>query len=156
MVQEEGFQALDLFGEVPVTRREVMLWMWKVPAWMDRHASAGRIAAYVRNYNVVEKIRREKLRNGLEAIFGDESCPHCGAALESDLAARIEALEAEPATLRAAAPPAPSFPPLRLVWSAPRDAHILPAVAIPRGNDEDIDDSRRRADPRELRCNHIS
>lgn len=118
MVQEPGSNARDLFGEVPITRREVMLWMWRVPHWMNRHADERRIAAYVRNYTVAEKIAREKIAGRLDGIFGDESCPHCGALLEADHTARIEALEAELAALRAV-PPAPSFAPLRLVWSAP-------------------------------------
>lgn len=155
MVQRPASPALDLFGEVPITRREVMLWLWKVPAWMTRHATTRQIEAYVTGYHVVDKIRRAKLAGRLEGIFGDESCPHCGGLLEADLTARIKALEAELAALRAV-PPAPTFAPLRLVWSAPLDAHILPAVARKRGNDEETDDSRRRADPRRLRGNNIS
>lgn len=119
MVQGIKKTPVDLFGEVPVSQREVALWLWKVPHWMNQHADARRRANYVRQYNVVEKIRRAKLENRLEAIFGDEACPHCGTLLEADTEARIAALEAELAALRAV-PPAPTFRPLRLVWSAPK------------------------------------
>ncbi|MDP2822264.1 MAG: hypothetical protein Q8O52_06250 [Sulfuritalea sp.] len=86
---------VDLFGEVPITRREVMLWMWKVPAWMTCGARPYRIESYIRNWDVAGKIRRAKLYGGLEDVFGDEACPHCGVRLEMDYEARITALTSE-------------------------------------------------------------
>lgn len=95
-------QPLDLFGEVIITQREVMLWMWKVPFWMTRNASAARIADYIRGWDVPGKIRRAKTTGRLEEIFGDEACPHCGVRLEMDYERRIETMEAELLHLRPA------------------------------------------------------
>lgn len=83
----------DLFGEVPISRREMMLWMWKVPVWMTRHSSEHRIQSYLRGWNVAYKVARAKLTGALEQILGDEACPHCGVLLEMDYPGRIEALQ---------------------------------------------------------------
>lgn len=82
----------DLFGEIPITRREMRLWLWSVPAWFSIQSRASRGTAYLRDYRVAEKIARAKADGRLEAIFGDESCPHCGQTLENDYKAQIEAL----------------------------------------------------------------
>ena len=86
---------VDLFGEVPILEREIRLWLWSVPVWFSRHASPAKVASYVRGYDVIGKIRREKLAGTLQDRFGDETCPHCGALLEADYKARIAALEAQ-------------------------------------------------------------
>lgn len=80
---------VDLFGQVPVLQREVRLWLWSVPVWFSRHASPARVASYLRGYDVHGKIRREKLAGTLQAMFGDETCPHCGALLEPEQPGRM-------------------------------------------------------------------
>lgn len=91
----------DLFGEIPITERDLRLWLWSVPVWFNRHSRPARAAEYLRGYHVAEKIAREKAADRLQSIFGDETCPHCGALLESDQGARLDALERENAELRA-------------------------------------------------------
>jgi hypothetical protein len=49
--------AADLFGEIPVSARDVESWLDHLP---QLSASAWRRAAYARSYNVVEKIRAAK------------------------------------------------------------------------------------------------
>ena len=90
----------DLFGEVPVTEREIMLWMWSVPVWMTRHARPRRIAEYVKGYDVVGKVRRAKLDGQLQETFGDETCQHCGALLEADYQRKIDDLHDQVAALK--------------------------------------------------------
>jgi hypothetical protein len=68
----------DLFGEVPVTLREIQLWLYKVPR-LPHYAT--RRAAYVRQWNVLAKIRRAKLAGELPEILGDEGCEFCGQVL---------------------------------------------------------------------------
>lgn len=103
--------AVDLFGEVPVSRREVRLWLWKVPVWFSRHAPQARVDAYLRGWDVVGKIRRAKAAGELAEILGDEACPHCGALLEPDQPGRMT-------PWRPAALPLRGWPGLRLVWSS--------------------------------------
>ncbi len=91
----------DLFGEIPITGREMRLWLWSVPVWFSAQSRPDRGTAYLRQYRVAEKIARAKADGTLESIFGDESCPQCAAPLEIDLQARIDDLEAEVAELRA-------------------------------------------------------
>lgn len=49
----------DLFGEIPVTREEIEIWIDVVPGW-PRTTGASRRAYYAENWNVPEKIRRAK------------------------------------------------------------------------------------------------
>lgn len=104
---------LDLFGEIPVTEREIMLWLWSVPTWHNIHSSEAKRASYVKNWDVVGKIRREKAKNGLQSIFGDESCPHCGQQLENPATLEFDRLADELAALKAR--PLAKVIPLRLV-----------------------------------------
>ena len=69
---------LDLFGDVPVTIREVELWLFKVPKFAH---DATRRAAYVKAYNVVDKIKRSKLNGWWLQDVQNELCDHCGAEL---------------------------------------------------------------------------
>jgi len=49
--------AADLFGEIPVTWPEVYDWMERnVPRW----AGSRREDWYIKNWNVIEKVRRDK------------------------------------------------------------------------------------------------
>lgn len=102
----------DLFGEIPISVREMRLWLWKVPVWFSIQSHPRRGTAYLRDYRVAEKIARAKAESTLESIFGDESCPHCGQTLENDLQARIDALTDEISALRATLnrPRAPVIP----------------------------------------------
>jgi hypothetical protein len=74
----------DLFGEIAVSLQEIQLWLYKVPR-LPHYAT--RRASYVRQWNVVDKIRAAKRRGDLSAILGDCSCEFCGRELESDQAA---------------------------------------------------------------------
>jgi hypothetical protein len=49
---------LDLFGEVPVSLDDVLLWMLAVPRLSP---DSPRFATYVRDYQVLDKIRAAKL-----------------------------------------------------------------------------------------------
>lgn len=73
----------DLFGEIPVSVREIELWLFKVPR-MPHYST--RRAWYVRGWNVVEKIARSKLRGELAGVLGDETCEFCGQLLCQDQA----------------------------------------------------------------------
>lgn len=55
----------DLFGEVPVSVDDVRVWLRAVAGISP---SSPRAAAYVRNYNVVEKIRAAKLAGAFDAL----------------------------------------------------------------------------------------
>jgi hypothetical protein len=103
--------ALDLFGEIPVSQREVNLWLWKVPVWHTGHSLPRRREAYIRQYDVIGKIQRGKLQGTLQATLTDECCPHCCQPLEVDWDSQIEALQGQIEALRAR----PRAPVLRLV-----------------------------------------
>lgn len=74
-------QSPDLFGFIPVSLQEVELWLYLVPRMA--HYQRGR-AAYVKGWNVVEKIQRAKAEGRLDAILGDRSCEYCGQQLCQD------------------------------------------------------------------------
>lgn len=71
----------DLFGFVPVSLRELELWLYKVPRMA--HYQRGR-QAYIRNYSVVEKIQRAKLAGTLDQALGDCRCEFCGQELAQE------------------------------------------------------------------------
>lgn len=60
----------DLFGEVPVTLDEVLLWMLAVSGLPP---TSPRFAYYVRGWNVVEKIQRAKAEGRFEQILAEAS-----------------------------------------------------------------------------------
>lgn len=68
----------DLFGDVPVTLRDLELWLFKVAKLPHYHRSRG---TYARDWNIVGKIKREKLSGQLAKTFGDEECNFCGQTL---------------------------------------------------------------------------
>lgn len=74
--------ARDLFGEIPISTREVELWLYSVPRmpYFDRHR-----VSYTRGYDVAGKIARAKLRGDLDELLV-EICEFCGQALASELA----------------------------------------------------------------------
>lgn len=80
---------LDLFGEVPVTLRDLELWLFKIPRLPHFHRSR---ASYARTWNIVDKIRRAKLDGTFDDAIHGEDCEFCG-------------------QLLAAVSPAPSFHP---------------------------------------------
>ena len=57
---------LDLFGEVPVSIRDVELWLDRI---VNFRGSSFRVAYYVLNWNVVEKIRAAKLAGVWEGLI---------------------------------------------------------------------------------------
>lgn len=67
--------ALDLFGDIPVTLRELELWLFKVPKLP--HYARWR-ESYPRQYNIIDKIKRQKQAGTLGDVFGDECCTFCG------------------------------------------------------------------------------
>lgn len=74
----------DLFGEIPVSQRDVAVWMFKIPKFAcSRRRSAWE--GYVRGWNVVDKIRRFRREGRYEEIIGDEQCEFCGQLLAQDL-----------------------------------------------------------------------
>jgi len=100
-------QAVDLFGQIPVTLRDVEVWLFKVPRLS--HFRRGR-AAYVKGYNVIEKIARAKAEGWHAEAVPDEQCEFCGQLLAADLVvgmpsmspeAEIEALRRRIAVLEA-------------------------------------------------------
>lgn len=68
--------ALDLFGDVPVTVDDVVLWCESVP---HIPPDSPRFARYVHSWHVVEKIKAAKLAGTFDAITqkkrADESAP---------------------------------------------------------------------------------
>ena len=56
----------DLFGEVPVTIRDVELWLDRI---VNFRGSALRVAYYVLNWNVVDKIRAAKLDGSWQGLL---------------------------------------------------------------------------------------
>ena len=68
----------DLFGDVPVTLRDLELWLYKVAKLPHYHRSRG---SYARDWNIVGKIKREKLSGQLDKTCGDEGCDFCGQTL---------------------------------------------------------------------------
>lgn len=73
----------DLFGEIPVSFRDVQIWLYRVPKLA--HTSRWR-ADYTRQYCVIDKIRAFKAAGKLAQVFGDECCDFCG-----ELLARLPA-----------------------------------------------------------------
>lgn len=126
----------DLFGQIPVSNRELRLWLWSVPVWFRYTSRPSAVAAYLRGYRVADKIARAKADGRLESIFGNECCPHCGQALESGTEERLDALEAENAELRAILQmPRASVTPLRPAPAVADDAEPctrLPLAALRR------------------------
>lgn len=61
---------VDLFGEVPVCIRDVELWLDRI---VNFRGSAFRVAYYVLNWNVVEKIRAAKLAGLWEGLIHDDA-----------------------------------------------------------------------------------
>jgi hypothetical protein len=75
----------DLFGEIPVTQREVAIWLAKVPKFAyTRRPQA--VEGYIRGYNVVDKIRRFKADGKWHQVIPHELCDHCGQLLAQELA----------------------------------------------------------------------
>ena len=74
---------LDLFGDVPVTQREIEVWLFKVPKMPFYHR--GR-TSYILSYDVPRKIARAKLNGEWGSIVGDECCEFCGQELAQNLA----------------------------------------------------------------------
>lgn len=73
----------DLFGEIPVSLREVQLWLYKVPRLP--HYARNR-ASYTKGYNVISKIQAHKVRGALHQAIPDENCEFCGQVLCADQA----------------------------------------------------------------------
>lgn len=69
---------VDLFGEIPVTVREIELWLFKVPKMPHFHRYR---AGYARAWRVADKIRRAKADGTLAAWLDDECCGYCGQVL---------------------------------------------------------------------------
>lgn len=65
----------DLFGQVPVSLREIELWLYKVP---KLPAGSPRRAAYARGWSVADKIARAKLDGWIHDAIPDELCDFCG------------------------------------------------------------------------------
>ncbi len=74
---------LDLFGDVPVTQRDVEVWLFNVPKLP--HYLRNR-SKYVTDYNVVSKIARAKKDGTWQEAVGDECCEFCGQELAQHLA----------------------------------------------------------------------
>lgn len=72
---------LDLFGEIPVTLREIELWLFIVPRLPHYHRAR---LTYPEHWHVVEKLRRQKAAGTLNEIFMDECCEFCGQTLAAD------------------------------------------------------------------------
>lgn len=62
----------DLFGEIPVTRDEIEIWIDVVPGW-PRTTGAARRENYARNWNVAEKIRQAKLTGAWDDVLGTKA-----------------------------------------------------------------------------------
>lgn len=75
MERETWSAVRDLFGDVPVSVREVEVWMYKVPRLPHYHRWR---AKYPQEYNVPDKIRVAKLAGTLPEILGDQCCEYCG------------------------------------------------------------------------------
>jgi hypothetical protein len=73
----------DLFGEIPVSFREVELWLYKVPRLP--HYARNR-ASYTKGYNVISKIQAHKARGALADAIPNEICEFCGQVLCADQA----------------------------------------------------------------------
>lgn len=73
---------MDLFGEIPVSLREVELWLYRVPRLA--HNRRWR-RTYPQEYSVVDKVRTAKREGRLDEVFGDEDCEFCGQRLAVDL-----------------------------------------------------------------------
>ncbi|MDZ7939261.1 MAG: hypothetical protein U5M53_13705 [Rhodoferax sp.] len=61
-------RARDLFGQVPVTHRDIDLWLLHVH---QVHPESPRAAYFVRGWNVPEKVRQAKLAGTFEHL----TCP---------------------------------------------------------------------------------
>ena len=59
---------IDLFGDVPVTIRDVELWLDRIGNYCG---SPLRVAYYVLNWNVVDKIRAVKLDGSWDELLDD-------------------------------------------------------------------------------------
>lgn len=58
-------RALDLFGQVPVTKNDINLWLIHVH---QVHPDSPRAAYFVRGWNVPEKVRQAKLAGRFEHL----------------------------------------------------------------------------------------
>lgn len=58
---------LDLFGDVVVTYDDVNLWLSNVPRLDDRHRE-DHVKDYIKNYDVIAKIKRAKLDNSFYCL----------------------------------------------------------------------------------------
>lgn len=56
----------DLFGEVPVYHHDITAWLVAVPGIPP---DSPRAAAYVRGYNVVDKIERAKMEGRFDQVI---------------------------------------------------------------------------------------
>lgn len=61
------YSPFDLFGEIPVTHDEVILWCLHVP---KLPADSPRLAWYIKNWSVVDKIRNAKRLKPLDEYLG--------------------------------------------------------------------------------------
>lgn len=68
----------DLFGDVAITLRDIELWLFRIPKLP--HTSCRR-SAYTRQWNVIDKIRREKLAGSFHVTINGEDCEFCGQTL---------------------------------------------------------------------------
>lgn len=58
---------LDLFGDVVVTYDDVNLWLSTVPRLDDQHR-VDHVSDYIKNYDVIAKIKRAKLDNSFYCL----------------------------------------------------------------------------------------
>lgn len=72
---------MDLFGQVPVSLREIELWLYKVPRLS---AGSTRRQWYARGWNVADKIARAKAEGWYSSAVPDELCEFCGQVLAAD------------------------------------------------------------------------
>lgn len=73
----------DLFGQVPVTLREISVWLYRIPRLHHIHRLRTN-GSYARNWHVIDKICRAKLEGSIDEILGDCRCEFCGQLLDAD------------------------------------------------------------------------
>lgn len=79
--------ARDLFGEIPVSLDELLVWMLAVPGLAP---TSPRFARYVCGWNVIDKIRAAKEAGTFDAIVSEPPAP-----APYRLAAAIDLAEAQ-------------------------------------------------------------